>query len=132
MGRCRAPGACGPRSGRAGSGRPGPGWAAPRDKNARHAQPQGHGVVGAARDAGREGERGHRGEAARGAGPPGREIAGAWGHRGAGREAARAARGTQGGRAGEEGRGGGGEERVGEGEGSSPRGPNPAITVSKT
>jgi hypothetical protein len=30
----------------------------------------------------------------------------------------------------EEERGGGGEER--EGEGSSPRGPNPAITVSKT
>jgi hypothetical protein len=32
----------------------------------------------------------------------------------------------------EEVRGGGREEREGEGEGSSPRGPNPAITVSKT
>jgi hypothetical protein len=32
----------------------------------------------------------------------------------------------------EEERGGGGEEREGEGRGSSPLGPNPAITVSKT
>jgi hypothetical protein len=87
MGRGRAPGARGPRPGPARPSRPGPGWAAPRDKNPRHTQPQGRGVAGAAGDtgpwgaeaAGREGREGARGH--RGARPPERRATGAWGAR---------------------------------------------------
>jgi hypothetical protein len=85
-----------------------------------------------ARGRGARGRRGAEAQTRRsaGAGAPGHLGAEAvpWGSR------ARRGRGPRPCREGGRDRAGGGEERKGEGEGreSSPRGPNPAITVSKT
>jgi hypothetical protein len=75
---------------------------------------------------------GVRGAAARGAGRVGLQAAGASrGHRGA-RDGEHGARdGETGGAQGRR-KGRGRRREIGRGEGSSPRGPNPAITVSKT